>query len=234
MLHQINQKSYPLRRVLIGLIIASSTISFVEAQSEASRIYQTANPFVTSQEEALPARQKQTSKKNHSEQIPTAINSTGNFLHELNKSLYVQSEADVLFSSGNAVLSAKTIEHLDLIVKMFKRDINRHRIDFPNEQIVLLIDIKGYTDDKSFYYGQSIAERQAQNKLLSEERAVQVESYLRNKLKNTADVIEFQAVGLGETLPESKHDLNAQPSLRRSCKIYSLLYAERYTNSLVH
>lgn len=231
MLRQKKQKSYLSIKVFIGIAIALGTFSFAQAQNSAARVYQTANPFVFSQEDAPlkePLSEKITREAKESNKT------TGNFLHELNKSLYVQSEADVLFGSGDITLSAKTLEHLDLIVKMFRRDINRHRINFPDEQVVLLIDIKGYTDTKGFYYGQSTAERQAQNKLLSQKRAAQVEAYLRKNLQNTADVIEFQSIGLGEELPQSTKDLEKNPSLRRSCKIYSLLYAERYTHTLVH
>ncbi len=228
----LHLKSNLPKRLFVGFMSILATVSLVYGQNTPSRVYQTANPFITlqAQKEVLPLKnlssKSQTDTQNSSRK--------GGFLHELNKSLYVQSEADVLFGSGEVALSSKTREHLDLIVKMFKRDINQHRINFPAEQIVLLVDIKGYTDTKGFYYGQCIAERQTQNKLLSQRRASQVEAYLKKELENTADVIEFQAVGLGEILPESTKNLQANPSLRRSCKIYALLYAECYSHSLVH
>jgi outer membrane protein OmpA-like peptidoglycan-associated protein len=208
----------------ILIIIQSSIISF--AQEDSPRVYKTANPFITEAKATLNPTTKTKSDPVNQEQIK------GTFLHELNKSLYVQSETDIMFYSGRVYLDSKATQHLDLLVKILRSDINRHRTQFPDEKIVMFIDVKGYTDAQGFYIGQSMEERQTQNQVLSANRATQVQKYLEQQLKNSADVVDFQTKGLGEKLPNQKKDLEKNPNLRRSCNIYTLLYAEKYTQSI--
>ncbi|NJL15022.1 MAG: OmpA family protein [Microscillaceae bacterium] len=202
----------------LSVLVCSS--SFLLAQSplpqQTPRTY-TSPPRLTALESATPSEKEE---KNLPEDL------RGNFLKAMGADLYIQSLAEIPFATGADLLHPKTQKQLKILVDMLRRDINRHRLQKPEETALVLVELKGYSDAQPFYWQQPTWERKKQNHLLSLRRAEAVRQYLEQHLRGLPAEIEYVVQAGGEAYPSPELQYREQDARRRICQVYALLYSE--------
>ncbi|GAB4397125.1 MAG: hypothetical protein OHK0053_12880 [Microscillaceae bacterium] len=188
------------------------------------RVY-TSPPRFTMMESAAPSEKEKEEKS-----LPENLRS--NFLKAMGADLYIQSQAEIPFATGADLLHPKTQKQLKILVDMLRRDINRHRLQKPQETAVVLVELKGHSDAQPFYWQQPAGERKKQNHLLSLRRAEAVHQYLEQHLQGLPAEIEYVVQACGEAYPSPETHYHEQDARRRICQVYALLYSERKLESL--
>ncbi len=144
------------------------------------------------------------------------------------KKMFVQLETRILFDGGTYELSSKYKERLNALIRDIDDEIQAYRAVNSNEELVLLIQVKGYADKKPFYEGQDEKERQKLNRELSSKRAEAVMQYLKKGVNQPDLEVEEIASGLGEELPLGVYDSpDLEDQNRRSCSIYLLICSQK-------
>lgn len=147
---------------------------------------------------------------------------------ELKKQIFVQFETRLLFESGNKHLNDKNQRRLKDLIRSIYEDVVEYRTLHPNEPLILLLQVRGFADEKPFYENQKLEERKTLNQQLSLQRAQTVAHYIKNNI-GLSDVSWEEVVeGWGEELPigisdEGEPDINPQ---RRICSVYVLIVSE--------
>ena len=135
-----------------------------------------------------------------------------------------QTETKVRFRSGSAQLSNWNEEHLEHLLIQIKESINSHRLHFPDEKVNLLIEVKGFTDEKPFYPNQPLSIRKKQNKALAQNRSDMVLGYIKSHIERYVDTFEYATLAYGEDIPYWHKAPEVVDPERRICEVYCLLY----------
>ncbi len=144
------------------------------------------------------------------------------------KKMFVQLETRILFDGGTFELSSKYKERLNGLIRDIEDEIKKYRAVNPDEELVLMIQVKGYADKKSFYVGQDEKERQQMNNELSNKRAKVVTQYLKQGVNQPGLEVEEIVNGLGEELPLGVYESpELEDQNRRSCSIYLLICSQK-------
>jgi outer membrane protein OmpA-like peptidoglycan-associated protein len=109
-------------------------------------------------------------------------------------------------------------KYLQQLIKEIKVKVAAYRQTNGDKPMVIRLDVRGYADKQGFYYNQPVAQRQAQNKRLSEWRARTVGQYLQKYLKSQSIKVELSTQGLGEELPPGVTDGAINDAARRTCR----------------
>ncbi|HAS42856.1 MAG TPA: hypothetical protein DCS93_20420 [Microscillaceae bacterium] len=136
-----------------------------------------------------------------------------------------QIESRVLFGGGKNRPNELGQQHLRFIVEGLKQDIENYERLYPQDKIILKLEIKGYSDGKPFYTTQSDEERVAYNKYLSKKRAYYISNEIQKGLYESVHGVEQNIEAKGEELPPYyPEDLKEDPQ-RRMCIVTVLAYS---------
>lgn len=136
-----------------------------------------------------------------------------------------QIESRILFGRGKNRPSDLGAQHLKFIIEGLKKDIDKYEHLYPQDKIVLKLEIKGYSDAKSFYPTQSDDERVAYNKYLSKKRAYYISNEIQKGLYELVHGVEQNIEAKGEELPPYyPEDAKSDPQ-RRMCIVTVLAYS---------
>ncbi|WP_045112931.1 OmpA family protein [Microscilla marina] len=132
--------------------------------------------------------------------------------------VYANTNASVQFHTGWHTPKPQDYQYLQQLIKEIKEKVAIYRRNNDNKPMVIQLDVRGYADKQGFYYNQPIAQRQAQNKRLSEWRARTIGQFLQKYLKSQSIKVALSTQGLGETLPPGVTDGAVNDPLRRTCR----------------
>lgn len=153
---------------------------------------------------------------------PTAITNpiaTANNIVAVNNGamVYTKTNALVQFRTGWHTANTKDYQYLQQLIKEIKEKVATYRRDNGQKPMVIQLDVRGYADKQGYYYNQPIAQRQQQNKLLSQRRAKNIGVFLQKFLKSQSIKVELKTQGLGEELPPGVTDGAINDPSRRTC-----------------
>lgn len=145
--------------------------------------------------------------------------------------VYAKTNAMVQFHTGWHTPKPEDYRYLQQLIKEIKEKVAAYRQDHGQKPMVIQLDVRGYADKQGFYYNQSIAQRQQQNKLLSQYRARGVGLFLQRYLKAQSIKVVLKTVGLGEELPPGVTDGPTNDPSRRTCQASIQVLEAQYHNS---
>lgn len=152
--------------------------------------------------------------------LPTNANTAHNNITAVNggKVVYANNSASVKFHTGWHTPKVSDYKYLQQLIDEIKTKVAAYRQTNSDQPMVIRLNVRGYADKQGFYYNQPIAQRQAQNKRLSEWRARTVGQYLQKYLKSQSIKVELSTQGLGEELPPGVTDGAINDASRRTCR----------------
>lgn len=134
------------------------------------------------------------------------------------KVVYANNNASVQFHTGWHTPKPSDYTYLQGLIKEVKAKVAAYRQNNGDKPMVIRLDVRGYADKQGFYYNQPIAQRQAQNKRLSEWRARTIGKYLQKYLHSQSIKVELTTQGMGEELPPGVSDGAINDPSRRTCR----------------
>ena len=162
---------------------------------------------------------------NEMRQIRRELKHTQRFLSQTNQHILNGTEqileSDVLFEVGSAQLKAAGVVSLN----QFAQYLNNRIQAIANNPLKVKVTIAGYADEQGFVSGETNAQRQEKNRLLSLGRATTVKHYLSTILHRMFDhnsqeiSFDIQAEGKGEALPPKLANPHKNDRRRRICTI---------------
>ncbi len=152
--------------------------------------------------------------------LPTNSNATNPTIAAVNggKVVYANGSASVKFHTGWHTPKVSDYKYLQQLITEIKTKMAAYRQTNGDKPMVIRLDVRGYADKQGFYYNQPVAQRQAQNKRLSEWRARTVGKYLQKYLQSQSIKVELSTQGLGEELPPGVTDGAVNDASRRTCR----------------
>ncbi|OJJ20329.1 hypothetical protein BKI52_17860 [marine bacterium AO1-C] len=142
-----------------------------------------------------------------------------------NHEFHEQIESRVLFGGGKNRPNQLGEQHLRFIIEGLKRDIDKYEHLYPQDKIILKLEIKGYSDGKPFYTTQSNDERVAYNKYLSKKRAYYISNEIQKGLFDLVHGVEQNIEAKGEELPPYYPEDAKEDPQRRMCIVTVLAYS---------
>lgn len=142
-----------------------------------------------------------------------------------NHEFHEQIESRVLFGGGRNRPNELGAEHLRFIIEGLKKDIDKYEHLYPQDKIVLKLEVKGYSDGKPFYATQSDEERIAYNKYLAKKRAYYISNAIQKGLYDLIHGVEQKIEAKGEELPPYYPEDAKEDPQRRMCIVTVLAYS---------